>query len=731
MKFLEGLNERQTEAVLTVNGPLLVLAGAGSGKTSVVTRKIAYLMDNLKVYPSNILAITFTNKAAQEMKSRVEKLVGSDFDMWIGTFHKICVRILRRYIEILGYDSSFTIYDTSDGLTVVKDIIKNKNLSSENFKPKSILSNISSIKNSTESVESLLSESIYTERILKEIYYEYERTLKRNNALDFDDLILKTVKLLKENKDVREYYQNKFSYIFVDEYQDTNKSQYELVKLIAGSTPNLTVVGDNDQSIYAWRGADITNILNFENDFKNAKVILLEQNYRSTKNILDAANSLISYNESKYKKNLFTTKDGGETVKYKVYETSFDEEKDVISSIEHFYGLGKSYSDMAILYRTNAQSRGFEERLMRSNIPYQVVGGLKFYDRKEVKDIIAYMKVVANPDDEVSLFRIINTPKRGIGQQTVNILKKTAQENKTTIFDVMKNLESYGLNIRAKINLEEFSTIIDTLRKKKDKLKISEFIESVAKVSGYIRDLEKEGTVEAKTRIENIEELINSSYEFENNLEDANLEEYLSMLSLLSDIDKEEKNDGVSLMTVHGAKGLEFPIVFLVGMEERVFPSGRSMDEDENVEEERRLCYVAITRAKEELHVSSCKNRNSYGQPVYNKESRFIKEMGDIEHLEAPEIETPVIEYTYAKRNTAKTKVSGLFSDKKETKAQNTKRQSASYSISDKVSHKIFGKGMIVAINEKDDDEELVISFDNGKIKRLMKSLAPLEKLNE
>lgn len=729
MNLLEGLNDRQRVAVTTTEGPVLVLAGAGSGKTSVVTKKIAYLMEEKKVYPSKILAITFTNKAANEMKTRVERLIHTDFNMWIGTFHSIAVRILRRDIDRLGYDRNFTIYDTKDQQTVVKDIIKRMDLSAESYKPRTIQAKISSIKNSGGRVEDVLSESIYSERITKEIYYEYEKELKKNNALDFDDLILKSVELLQNHEEVKNYYRDRFEYVFVDEYQDTNKSQYEMVRLICRENPNLTVVGDNDQSIYAWRGADISNILNFEKDFKNAKVVLLEQNYRSTKNILDAANSLIANNPTKYKKNLWTSSQGGETVKYKIYSSSFDEEKCVIEKIDDLH-RDYPFEDMAILYRTNAQSRGFEEHLMRAGIAYRVVGGLKFYDRKEVKDIISYMQFIVNTDDEVSLARIINTPRRGIGDQTVESIRKAAIDSGKTMYEIIKNLDEYNLNIRASKNIKKFVEIIENLREKKDSITIHEFIEEVCRESGYIEDLEKENTVESRSRIENIEELINSSYEYEKNYEEPNLEEYLSSLSLLSDVDKSEDTGGVSLMTVHGAKGLEFKVVFLVGMEERVFPSGRSMDEDDEVEEERRLAYVAITRAKEQLFVSSCKSRNSYGQPTYNKPSRFIEEMGSIEYLDTVDSELR-IDYDRKSKINRMNSISKNFRSQREKKAEQRLNTSKDFSIGDKVKHRIFGQGMIVSVTKKDDDEELVVAFDNGNIKRLMKSHAPLESLNE
>lgn len=729
MNLLEGLNDRQREAVTTTEGPVLVLAGAGSGKTSVVTKKIAYLMEEKKVYPSKILAITFTNKAANEMKTRVERLIHTDFNMWIGTFHSIAVRILRRDIDRLGYDRNFTIYDTKDQQTVVKDIIKRMDLSADSYKPRTIQAKISSIKNSGGRVEDVLSESIYSERITKEIYYEYEKELKKNNALDFDDLILKSVELLRNHEEVKNYYRDRFEYVFVDEYQDTNKSQYEMVRLICRENPNLTVVGDNDQSIYAWRGADISNILNFEKDFKNAKVVLLEQNYRSTKNILDAANSLIANNPTKYKKNLWTSSQGGETVKYKIYSSSFDEEKCVIEKIDDLH-RDYPFEDMAILYRTNAQSRGFEEHLMRAGIAYRVVGGLKFYDRKEVKDIISYMQFIVNTDDEVSLARIINTPRRGIGDQTVESIRKAAIDSGKTMYEIIKNLDEYNLNIRASKNIKKFVEIIENLREKKDSITIHEFIEEVCRESGYIEDLEKENTVESRSRIENIEELINSSYEYEKNYEEPNLEEYLSSLSLLSDVDKSEDTGGVSLMTVHGAKGLEFKVVFLVGMEERVFPSGRSMDEDDEVEEERRLAYVAITRAKEQLFVSSCKSRNSYGQPTYNKPSRFIEEMGSIEYLDTVDSELR-IDYDRKSKINRMNSISKNFRSQREKKAEQKLNTSKDFSIGDKVKHRIFGQGMIVSVTKKDDDEELVVAFDNGNIKRLMKSHAPLESLNE
>lgn len=715
------LNDRQKEALLHTKGPLLILAGAGSGKTKVVTNKIAYLIKEQNVPSWKILAITFTNKAAKEMKDRVAKLIDEDIDsLWIGTFHSICVRILRRNIDRLGFDKNFTIYDTTDQQTVVRDAIKALNINKDMYKVRSVLSKISELKNEGCTPDDFLNENesdlyLYT---IGKIYREYEHTLNANNALDFDDLIIKTVDLLRDSEEIRNFYQNKFEYLFVDEYQDTNKIQYKLIRLLSRENPNLTVVGDNDQSIYKWRGADISNILNFETDYKDAKIIKLEQNYRSTQNILDVANSVIKNNSSKLKKNLWTKKDTGNSVKYKEFSHSSEEEYGVVQKIYQLKYKGIDFKNMAILYRTNAQSRGFEESLIKEGIPYKLVGGLRFYDRAEVKDILAYLKVINNPDDEVSLVRIINKPKRGIGEATVNEMVDFAKSNGMSLFDVITNIDNLGINSRSKKNLNSFANIMTLLIKKSNELTIGKLMEEVIYETGYISDLEKENSIESRGRIENIKELLNSTYEYDK--DNILLDEYLSTMSLLSDIDKTSSEDGVNLMTIHSAKGLEFNSVFLVGMEEGLFPNARSLENDEDIEEERRLCYVAVTRAEENLFISSARSRYTYGKSTPQIKSRFIDEMEDTIEIEEKVENLNIID----KREKTPNITSKFFETKKFIKND---IKTLDINIGDRVKHKKFGIGMVVSKIEKDNDYEIVISFDGKGLKKLMLSLAPIE----
>lgn len=732
----KDLNDRQSEALYATEGPVLILAGAGSGKTKVVTNKIAYLIEEKRIFPSKILAITFTNKAANEMKERVRKLINVDVDnMWIGTFHSICVRILRSNIKKLDYTSSFSIYDRDDQNTVVKEAVKELNLNSEVYKPRSVIEQISKCKNDDIKPDEFINQNYadFYARNIGEIYALYEKKLKENNALDFDDLILKTVELLEKDTETREYYQYKFEYIFVDEYQDTNTSQYKLIRLLCREKPNLTVVGDNDQSIYKWRGADITNILNFEKDFKDARVILLEQNYRSTSNILNVANKVIKNNSNRKDKNLWTSKGTGNPVKYEEYRHNQEEEKGVVQNIIQMNYKGYDFKDMAILYRTNAQSRGFEEILVREKIPYKIVGGLRFYDRKEVKDIIAYLKVLQNPDDNVAVQRIINVPKRGIGATTVEKLIEHANSCGKSLFDVMNKLdENESLNMRSKKNIKEFTNLINLLLNKKKELKISELIDKVLFESDYIEALKAENTLESRTRIENVEEFKSTAVNFENSNPDGSLEDFLAGVSLLSDVDKTSDDiDGVKLMTIHAAKGLEFKVVFLVGMEESLFPSARSMDSDEDLEEERRLCYVGVTRAEERLFISSAQTRVMYGKTNPTMRSRFIDEMGDTIEIIEPEIErkpsitqsklVEVKDFTDFKNNALSSTIT-----KKETKPKN----SIEFNIGDKVNHKKWGKGMVVSKTPKGEDFEIVVSFDSKGLKKLMMSLAPLTKVD-
>lgn len=738
MSQIDSLNKEQKEAVLQTQGPLLILAGAGSGKTKTVTQKIAYLIQEKGVSPYEILAFTFTNKAAKEMKDRVEALLDASVQgLWIGTFHAICVRILRRYHDRLGFDSQFSIYDRSDQLRAVKETVKEMNLAKDMFKEKSILAAINNYKNQGIMARDLgpqASGNFYEERVI-EIYRAYQKKLRENNAMDFDDILLYTVQLLKEDQEVRTYYQFHFNYIFVDEYQDTNATQYQLIQLLCQPDPNLTVVGDNDQSIYAWRGADISNILNFEKDFPQAKVILLEQNYRSTKNILSIANKVISNNPKRRDKKLWTDLEEGHLVEYREYSHSQEENKDVVNQIIQRHNKGHSFSDMAILYRTNAQSRGFEEYLIQEGIPYKVVGGLKFYDRKEVKDVLAYMTLLANPQDDLSLARVVNVPKRGIGESTLDQLRVLAGQENKSIFQVMEDLVEDGqTKIRAKKNIEKFVQLVHLLQEKAKDLTISEIMEAVIYESQYLDSLKEENTLEARNRMDNIQELVTAGQNYEKENPEDSLEAFLTSLSLLSDVDKTDESQGsVQLMTVHAAKGLEFRLVFLVGMEERVFPSAMSLEEDEaNVEEERRLCYVAITRAKKELYISSARNRTMYGKTVMNMPSRFIDEMGqDLHRVQAynsygasQEVSAGRSDYLQV----SKYKGEGASYQKgpKQDPAYQSKTKE-DIRIGSKVRHKKFGQGMVVSLQAKGQDTEVVISFEGKGLKKLLLSFAPIE----
>lgn len=725
MNFLEGLNDRQKEAVLHTGGPLLIMAGAGSGKTRVVTHKIAYLIEELGVFPGNILAITFTNKAANEMKERVSKLLNTDVEsMWIGTFHSICVRILRRDIDKIGYDRSFSIYDRDDQITLIRECIKEVDVDKSMFKESSVLARISSLKDQQVDPEAYIIENYgdYRERKIGELYQLYQKKLKQYNALDFDDLLIKAVELLRENKAILSYYQEKFKYVFVDEYQDTNRIQYQLVKLLSARHRNICVVGDSDQSIYSWRGADITNILDFEKYYKGARVIYLEQNYRSTKNILRVANEVIKYNENKYPKNLWTDKEEGERVLYERLADSDEEADFVAGRINQLLAEGYKLSDIAILYRTNAQSRTFEEAFLREGLPYKIVGGLKFYDRKEVKDIIAYLKVLENPNDNISLKRIINTPKRGIGNATIEKIEQYSAERDQSIYASILRVEDIGgLSTRIKNSIRSFVDMMNTLLAKKEIMGLKDFIEEVISSSGYIQDLEKENTVEAKTRIENIMEFISVALKFEEQNEAADLEEFLASIALLSDLDKTEDDTNlITMMTVHSAKGLEFPVVFLVGMEDGLFPIARALESEEELEEERRLCYVAVTRAEEVLYITNAARRTIYGNTQYTLPSRFIDEMGDtIERndlkkakLEPKEELVRVWDYTVTPTRVVKAKNNTATKD---------------VNVGDKVKHKKWGFGTVVQVKDQDDDKELVIVFDNIGLKRLLLSIAPIE----
>ena len=729
---INTLNDKQKEALLATKGPLLILAGAGSGKTKVVTSKIAYLIEELQVPSWKILAITFTNKAANEMRDRVSKLIDEDISsMWIGTFHSICVRILRKNIDKIGYSSSFTIYDRDDQITVVKEAIGELGLDRDIYKPRSLVNDISNIKSEGLSPKEYidLNKTNFFKENLGKIYEIYEKKLVSNNALDFDDLLIKTVDILRDYEDVRDFYRSKFEYIFVDEYQDTNKIQYEFIKLVAGKEPNLTVVGDNDQSIYKWRGADINNILNFHKDFPGAKIVKLEQNYRSTQKILEVANKVIENNKTRIEKNLWTSRNEGKPVVYREFPHSNEEEYGVINKIIGLHYKGEEFKDMAILYRTNAQSRGFEEALVRESIPYKIVGGLKFYDRMEVKDILAYLRAINNTDDNVSLSRIINRPKRGIGDTSLADLLDYADKNGISLYDLVTNIDKFeDLNIRARKNVRDFGSILKILKDRSEKLSIGKLFEEVLYESGYVEDLKSQNTIEAKTRLENIEELHSNIMEYDR--EGVELAEYLNTLSLLSDVDKTSEESGVNLMTMHAAKGLEFSTVFLVGFEEGLFPSNRSIESEDEVEEERRLCYVGVTRACNNLFISSSRTRSMYGKLTPAKRSRFIHEMGEtIEIIEDKSRELLEIrDYNEGNKSSVNRKTK-FFGIEKKTEASKGLNQATDKNISvgDKVKHKVFGKGMVVQKKEKNGDYEVVISFDKKGLKRLMLSVAPIK----
>ena len=630
-EILKQLNDKQYEAVVNTEGPCLVIAGAGSGKTKVLTHKIAYLIDEKGVLPWNILAITFTNKAANEMKERIEGLVGDVAkDIWMGTFHSVCVRILRRFIDRIGFDSSFIIFDTSDQRTLIKACIKNIGLDDKMFTDRSVQSEISNAKNEMLEPDqyTLRANGDFRKEKIALVYEMYQKRLKENNAIDFDDIINYTIKILMDNPDVLEYYSDKFKYVLVDEYQDTNKSQFTLVTLLASKNGNITVVGDNDQGIYSFRGADISNILNFERDFPGTKIIKLEQNYRCTGNILKAANSVIKNNEVKYKKQLWTENDVGNLPKVYSAKNEYDEGTYIATQIEHLRREEKyNYSDFAILYRMNTQSRAIEEILRREGIPYKIIGGLKFYERKEIKDVISYLRLIQNPSDNISLKRVINEPKRGIGKTSLDNIEKLAEDTGISMYEIIKNADQYGLN-RVFLNSREFVNVIEELRNKKDDIKISELIKEILNKSGYTKALEEENTIEAENRIENLDEFLTVAIEFEDESAENKLSDFLEGITLSSDIDNmEETDDSVTLMTLHSAKGLEFPVVFLVGMEEGIFPGYKSISEPKELEEERRLCYVGITRAKKNLFLTCSKQRTIFGSTSCNPISRFLKEI--------------------------------------------------------------------------------------------------------
>ena len=630
-EILKELNDKQYEAVVNTKGPCLVIAGAGSGKTKVLTHKIAYIMQEENAKPWDILAITFTNKAANEMKERIANLVGDNVkDMWVGTFHSICVRILRRFIDRIGFDTSFIIFDTSDQKTLIKNCLKDLAIDDKLFNERSVQSEISNAKNDMLEPFQYTAKAMgdYRKEKIATVYELYQKRLKENNAIDFDDIINYTIKILMENPDVLEYYSNKFKYVLVDEYQDTNKAQFTLITLLASKNGNITVVGDNDQGIYSFRGADISNILNFEKDFPGTKIIKLEQNYRCTGNILKAANAVIKNNEVKYAKKLWTENEIGKLPKVYLADNEYDEGSYIVEQIEHlkreeYY----KYSDFAILYRMNTQSRAIEDIFRRENIPYKIIGGLKFYERKEIKDIIAYLRLIQNTSDNLSLKRIINEPKRGIGKTSLDSIEELANNEGISMYKIIKDAQQYGLN-RIYLKSRDFINVIEELRQKQKDLTISELIKLTLKKTGYMQALKDEKTIEAENRIENLDEFLTVAIEFEEQFAENTLADFLEGITLSSDLDNmEETEDSVTLMTLHSAKGLEFPVVFLVGMEEGIFPGYKSIGEPKELEEERRLCYVGITRAKENLFLTCSKKRTIFGSTSCNAVSRFLKEI--------------------------------------------------------------------------------------------------------
>ncbi len=759
MELTKLLNSQQREAVIHSEGPLLVLAGAGSGKTRVLTHRVAHLVHELKVRPSSILAITFTNKAAKEMKERIFELIGSQAqDIWISTFHSTCARILRGDIHRIGFTRNFVIYDTDDQITLIKDCIRELDLNEKNYNAKSIRSRIGRLKDQLIGPEDYKKQvrGRFFEETIVELYKLYQDKLKKNNALDFEDLINRTLELFSLRPEVLEYYSNKFYYILVDEYQDTNYAQYTLVKLLSKAHQNLCVVGDDDQSIYGWRGADIRNILDFEKDFPKAKIIKLEENYRSSQVILDAANEVIKNNRGRKDKRLWTRKGQGE--KIGVFRVDNErQEADIICQCIHHHIVrdGKNPGDFAILYRVNAQSRVIEESLMKYSIPYRIYGGLRFYDRKEIKDIIAYLRVVANPADDISLKRIINVPRRGIGRVTLNTLEEIGSREDESIFSIILDLDKYQeFTPRTGKKVKDFGELISNLIAMKEVMPLREFIKTLLQQTGYEETLEAEKTSDAETRLENIREFISAASEFEQDNEGAGLVEFLENIALITDLDNlGEGQSAINMMTLHSAKGLEFPIVFIAGMEEYLFPHARAMDSDHEMEEERRLCYVGITRAQQQLYLSYADHRTIFNSSTSNHPSRFLNEI-PYDLIEFSDQSTRGLwnrgsyQGLYSSEDTFNTddeiRVSAsigsmghlktpLGSDQSQGGSRehgNSEGQGGrGFVLGQKIMHKKFGKGTIVAMKENGDDQELKIAFEQGGIRNFMASYAPIKKI--
>lgn len=745
MSIYDSLNEQQREAVYHTDGPLLILAGAGSGKTRVLTHRIAYLIGEKGVNPWNILAITFTNKAAGEMRERVDSLI--DFgaeSIWVSTFHSTCVRILRRYIDRIGYDTNFTIYDADDQKTLMKEVCRRLNIDTKVYKERSLLGAISSAKDEmiTPSEFEMNAAGDFGQQKIAKVYWEYEKQLKANNALDFDDLLMKTVQLFQTNPDALTSYQERFRYIMVDEYQDTNTVQFKFVSLLAAKYQNLCVVGDDDQSIYKFRGANIKNILNFEKEFQSARVIKLEQNYRSTSNILNAANAVIRNNHGRKDKTLWTDNEEGERIHFRQFDTGYDEAEYVAEEVQKLVRDGGAYNDFAVLYRTNAQSRLFEEKFVACNIPYKIVGGVNFYARREIKDLLAYLKTIDNGQDDLAVRRIINVPKRGIGLTTINRVQESAAERNIGFYEALKGLDLIPGIGRGAAKLDSFVALIEYFKTRSVEISISDLMKEIIEKTGYIDSLEAENHEEAQARIENIDELLSKIAAYEEACEDEDtpptLSGFLEEVALVADIDSlDEEQDYVVLMTLHSAKGLEFPHVYLAGLEDGLFPSYMTItsDNSEDLEEERRLCYVGITRAEQELTVSCARRRMVRGETQYNKMSRFLKEIpmdllerGTIHFDE--DIEVPKQNAFAQARQVFKQNAFQKYSAPKPVKQFGAGGQKKlDYSVADRVRHIKFGEGTVRDIIEGGRDYEVTVEFDTVGVKKMFASFAKLQKL--
>ncbi|WP_440896565.1 DNA helicase PcrA [Amphibacillus sp. Q70] len=736
--LLDGLNDKQREAVQKTEGPLLIMAGAGSGKTRVLTHRIAYLLDEKQISPRNVLAITFTNKAAREMKDRVSQLVGPEADyMWVSTFHSMCVRMLRRDADRIGLSRSFTILDSGDQLTVIKNIIKEKNIDPKKFEPRAILAGISSAKNNVQTPDQFqASAGDYYQKVIADVYQSYQKTLIKNQSLDFDDLIMQTIHLFDRVPEALEYYQRRFQYIHVDEYQDTNYAQYYLVKKLAEKYQNLCVVGDSDQSIYRWRGADIKNILSFEKDYPNAEIVLLEQNYRSTQSILDAANAVIKNNSDRKAKKLWTDNDSGSKLNYYEAATERYEGIYVANQIEDYIqSHAFNYRDVAVLYRTNAQSRAIEETFVKANIPYQMVGGTKFYDRKEIKDMLAYLRLISNPNDDLSFARVVNEPKRGIGRASLEKLEHYAANHDISLYTATQEIDFVGLSTRATQSLAKFGQMIKNWVQQQEFLTATDMVEEVLEKTGYLEMLSNDRTIEAQTRLENLNEFKTVTQNFEQESEDKTLVAFLTDLALIADIDRMDDDpfadNKVTMMTLHAAKGLEFPVVFLVGMEENVFPHSRSLMDDEEMSEERRLAYVGMTRAEKILHLTHAKMRTLYGRTNMNSMSRFIREI-PIDLLTGFAEQKDDLPFGLSNQRQT------LSHDSVQQKKQPAKRsaqktttggEKEAWQVGDKAQHKKWGLGTIVRVTGTGDSMELDVAFPAPTgVKRLLAKFAPITK---